>query len=174
MKRLPETLKWDRELYVAMNFCAWVDWWSGCKTRSWLDTTLGCKACDEEGSGVKRRDRPFNHTPAECAEKQAVFREGLREMKMLSADEAPPVMEPVAGPVLPWLSTRETAWASSSSSGVVIPQTMAVEPDQIVRGGLKRASVGGDMEIAEIFSLTSDVNVNGGTASSSSCDGVLR
>ena len=36
---------------------------------------------------------------------------------------------------------------------------MAVEPAQIVRRGLKRASYG-DMEIAEICSLISDVNVN--------------
>ena len=36
---------------------------------------------------MKRRGRPFNHTP-ECVERQAVFREQLREMKMLSADEA--------------------------------------------------------------------------------------
>ena len=37
---------------------------------------------------------------------------------------------------------------------------MAVEPDPIVRRGLKRASEGGDVEIAEICSLISDVNVN--------------
>ena len=54
-------------------------------------------------------------------------------MKMLSADEVPPVMEPVAGPILPWPGTIETAGASSSSSSVVIQQPMAVEPDPIVR-----------------------------------------
>ena len=96
--------------------------------------TPGCKACDEESSGVKRRGRPFNHTP-ECAEKQAVFRERLRKVKILSADEAP-VMEPVAGPVLPWPGTGETPKASSSSSGVVIPQPVAVEPDPVSRGHL--------------------------------------
>ena len=36
---------------------------------------------------------------------------------------------------------------------------MAVEPDPMVRRGLKRASEG-DPEIAEIFSLISDVNMN--------------
>ena len=81
-------------------------------------------------------------------------------MKMLSADEAPPVMEPVAGPVLPWPGTSETAGASSSSSGVVIPLPVAVEPDPIVRRGLKRASDGGNMEIAEICSLISGVDAN--------------
>ena len=70
--------------------------------------TPGCKACDEESSGVKPQGRPFNHTP-ECSEKQAVFRERLREMKMLSADEAPLVMEPVAGPFFPWPGTSETS-----------------------------------------------------------------
>ena len=37
---------------------------------------------------------------------------------------------------------------------------MAVEPDPMVRRGLKRASDGGEMEMAEIYSLISDVNVN--------------
>ena len=36
---------------------------------------------------------------------------------------------------------------------------MAVEPDPVMRRGLDRASEG-DMEIAEICSLISDVNVN--------------
>ena len=85
----------------------------------------GCKACDEESSGVKRRGIPFNDTP-ECAEKKGVFRERLREMKMLSADQNPHVMVPVAGPLLTWPGTSETA--------------RTVEPDPIVRRGLKRAS----------------------------------
>ena len=59
---------------------------------------------------------------------------------MLSADEAPPVMQPVAGPVVPWPGTSETAEASSSSSGVVLSQPTSVEPDPIVRRGLRRAS----------------------------------
>ena len=80
-------------------------------------------------------------------------------MKMFSAGEAPPVMEPVAGLVLPWLGMSETAGVSSSSSGVAIPQLVAVEPDPMVRRGLRRASEG-DPEIAEICSLISDVNVN--------------
>ena len=45
-------------------------------------STPGCKACDEERSAVKRRDRPFNHKP-ECQEKQADFRARLRKMEML-------------------------------------------------------------------------------------------
>ena len=160
VKRRPETLKWDRELYEAMNFVPWLIDGPVARPEVGWTPTPGCKACDEESSGVKRRGRPFNHTP-ECAERQAVFREQLREMKMLSADEAPLVMEPVAGLVCPRPGTSEAARASSSSSGVVILQPMAVEPDQIVRRGrgLKRASYG-DMEIAEICSLILDVNVN--------------
>ena len=107
---------------------------------------------------MNRRGRPVNHTP-ECAERQAVFRNRLREMKMLSADEAPPVMEPVAGPVLPWPGMSETAGAPSSSSGMEVPRPMAVEPDPMVRRGLKRASEG-DPKISEICSWISDVNVN--------------
>ena len=42
-----------------------------------------------------------------------------------------------------------------------IPQPVAVEPDPMVRRGLKRASEG-DPEIVEICSLISDVNVNEG------------
>ena len=80
---------------------------------------------------------------------------------MLSAGEAPLAMELVAGPVLPWPGTSETARAPSSSSGVEIPQPMTVEPDPMVRRGLKRASEG-DPEIVEICSLISDVNVNEG------------
>ena len=38
-------------------------------------------------------------------------------MEMLSADEAPLVMEPTAGLVLPSPGTSEAAGASSSSSG---------------------------------------------------------
>ena len=106
---------------------------------------------------MKRRGIPFNDTP-ECAEKKGVFRERLREMKMLSADQNPHVMVPVAGPVLPWPGTSDTARTSSSSSGVVIPQPNG--PDPIVRRGLKRASDGGNMGIVEIYSLISDVNVN--------------
>ena len=87
------------------------------------------------------------------------FPSALCEKKKLSADEAPPVMQPVAGPVVPWPGTSETAEASSSSSGVVLSQPTSVEPDPIVRRGLRRASEG-EMEIAEICSLISDVNVN--------------
>ena len=95
-KRRPETLKWDRELYEAINVVSWL-----------IDGPLqdrklaghqhpGCKACDGETSGVRHRGRPFNHSP-ECSTRQPDFRERLREMKMLSAHEASSVMEPAAG-----------------------------------------------------------------------------
>ena len=42
------------------------------------------------------------------------------------------MMEPVAGLVLLWPGTSETAGASSSSSSVAIPEPMAVEPDLMV------------------------------------------
>ena len=61
-------------------------------------------------------------------------------MKMLSADEAPP--------------------ASSSSSGGVTPQPMAVEPDMTEPRGLKRGLEGIYMEIVEVCSFITDVNVN--------------
>ena len=51
----------------------------------------------------------------------------------------------------------ETAGASSSSSEVAIPQPMAVQPDPMVRRGLKRASEG-DPEI--VCSLISNVKVD--------------
>ena len=38
MKRRPETFKWDRGLYEAMNFVPWLNRWFGCKTGSWLGT----------------------------------------------------------------------------------------------------------------------------------------
>ena len=52
------------------------------------------------------------------AQRDKLFCEQLREMKMLLVGEAPLVMEPVAGRVLHWPGTSETAGASSSSSGV--------------------------------------------------------
>ena len=149
VKRRLEALKWDREACEAMNFVLrLIDGLVARPDVGWTPTP-GCKACDEGSTGIKCRGRLFNHTP-ECAERKAVFRERLRELKMWSADEAPPVMEPVAGPVLPWRGTSESACASSSSSGVVGPE---------VRRGPQRASDGADMEIADICSLIS-VNVN--------------
>ena len=77
VKRRPETFKWDRELYEAMNFVPWlIDGPVARPEAGWVPTP-GCKACDEESSGGKRRGRPYNHTP-DCWEKQAVFREQLR------------------------------------------------------------------------------------------------
>ena len=95
-------------------------------------------------------------TLPECLERQAVFREQLRTS---SVGHAPLAMEPVAGPVLPWPGMSETAGAPSSSSGMEVPQPMAVEPDPVVRRGFKRASEGGP-EISEICSWISDVKVN--------------
>ena len=62
VKRHPETLKWDRELYDAMNFVPWLIDGPVTRPEAGWEPTPGCKACDEEGSGVKRRCRPFNHT----------------------------------------------------------------------------------------------------------------
>ena len=68
VKRRPETLKWDRELYEAMNYVPWlIDGPVARREAGWTPTP-GSKARDEESSGVKRRGRPFNHTP-ECAER---------------------------------------------------------------------------------------------------------
>ena len=57
---------------------------------------------------------------------------------MLSAGEAPLVMEFIGGPALPWPGTSESAGVSSSSSGVAIPQPVDVEPDPMVRRGLEK------------------------------------
>ena len=62
-------------------------------------------------------------------------------------------------PVLPGSGMRDPAGAPSSSSGMEGPQPMAVEPDPMVRRGLKRATEG-DLEISEICSWISDVNAN--------------
>ena len=59
-------------------------------------STPGCKACDEERSAVKRRGKPFNHTP-ECDEKQADFRARLRKMKMLPLEGTSSVLDPSIG-----------------------------------------------------------------------------
>ena len=99
-----------------MNFVPWLIDGPVARPEAGWEPTLGCKACDEERSGVKRRGRPFNHT-AECAAKQADFRERLREMKMLSADEGTPALDPGSGAVPAWPVVSETAGASSSSSG---------------------------------------------------------
>ena len=125
------------------------------------EPTPGCKACDEERSGVKRRGRPFKHT-AECAAKQSDFRERLREMKVLSADEGTPALDPGSGAVPAWPVVSETAGASSSSSGIggIIAQPMAVESDLSHTRGLKRGLAVADIEIAEVCSSISDVNVN--------------
>ena len=130
VKRLPETLKWDRELCDAMNFVPWLIDGPVARPEPGWEPTPGCKACDEERSGVKRRGRPFNHT-AECAAKQADFRERLREMKMLSADDGTLALDLGSGAVPAWPLVSETAGASSSSSGGggIIAQPMAVESD---------------------------------------------
>ena len=43
---------------------------------------LDAERVTEESSGVKRRGRPFNHTP-ECLERQAVFRASNFERHLL-------------------------------------------------------------------------------------------
>ena len=91
VKRRPETLKWDRELYEAMNCVPWsIDGLVARPEAGWTPTP-GCKACDEESTGVKRRGRPYNHTP-ECLERQAVSREQLRtssELQFFCGSSAP-------------------------------------------------------------------------------------
>ena len=75
VKPRPETLKRDKELYEAMNFVPWLIDGLVARSEAGWTPTLGCKACDEESSGVKRRGRPYN---PECLERQAVLREQLR------------------------------------------------------------------------------------------------
>ena len=55
VKRRQETLKWDRELCEAMNFVPWLIDGPVERPETGWTPTLGCKACDEESSGVKRR-----------------------------------------------------------------------------------------------------------------------
>ena len=154
VKRRPGTLKWDRELHDAMKFVPWLIDGPVARPEAGWEPTPGCKACDEERSGVKRRGRQFNHT-AECAAKQADFRERLREMKMLSADDGTPALDPGSGAVPAWPVVSETAGASSSSSGGggIIAQPMAVESDLTHTRGLKRSLDVADMEIAEVCSF---------------------
>ena len=72
-------------------------------------STPGCKACDEERSAEKRRDRPFNHKP-ECHEKQADFRARLRKTEML------PIMSLTAVSFFPWSgSSAEEVWIPRNS-----------------------------------------------------------
>ena len=50
VKRHPETLKWDRELYDAMNFVPWLMDGPVVRPEAGWEPTPGCKACDEERS----------------------------------------------------------------------------------------------------------------------------
>ena len=81
---------------------------------------------------------------------------------MLSADEGTSALDPGSGAVPAWPVVSETAGASSYSSGGggIIAQPMAVEPDLSDTRGLKRSLDVADMEIAEVCSFISDVNVN--------------
>ena len=58
-------LKWDKEVCEAMRL---IDGPVVRPEAGWTPTP-GCRVCDEESSGVKRRGRPCNHTP-ECAERE--------------------------------------------------------------------------------------------------------
>ena len=80
---------------------------------------------------------------------------------MLSADDGTPV-DPGSGAVPAWPVVRDTAGVSSSSSGGggIIAQPRAVEPDLSDTRGLKRGLDVADIEITEVCSLISDVNVN--------------
>ena len=59
VKRRPETLKWDREVYDAMNFVPWLIDGPVARLEAGWTPTPGCRAPDEESSGVKRR-APLN------------------------------------------------------------------------------------------------------------------
>ena len=82
VERRPETLKWDRKLYDAMNLMPWSMVRLQDRKLARNQHRDAKRAMKKE---VKRRGRPFNHTP-ECNEKQADFRARLREMKMLPLD----------------------------------------------------------------------------------------
>ena len=76
-------------------------------------------------------------------------------MKMLSADDGTPALDPGSGAVPAWPVVSETAGASSSSSGGggIIAQPMAVESDLTHTRGLKISLDVADMEIAEVCSF---------------------
>ena len=158
VKRRPESLKWDRELYDAMNVVPWLIDGPVATPETGGEPTPGRKACDEERPEVRRRGRPFNHTP-ECNGRQADFRARLREMKMLPADVTSPVLDPSIGtaPLLPGPSMIAEPFSSRSE---VVSQQMAVDLDTSESCGLKRGSECGDMEISGVCSFITDVNVN--------------
>ena len=86
-KRRPQFRFWGGELQDAMISVLWLIDCPVVTPESGLEFSSGCKACDEERSAVKRRDRSFNHS-TESNERQADSRARLREMKMLSAGDA--------------------------------------------------------------------------------------
>ena len=86
-KRRPQFRFWGGELQDAMHSVLWLIDGPVVTSESGLEFSSGCKACDEERSAVKRRDRSFNHS-TESNERQADSRARLREMKMLSAGDA--------------------------------------------------------------------------------------
>ena len=81
VKRRPETLKWDRELYDAMNFVPWLIDGPIARPEARWEPTLGCKACYEEEIGSETSGTDRSTTPLECAAKHANFR------KLASRDE---------------------------------------------------------------------------------------
>ena len=48
VKKRPETLIWDRELYEAMNFVPWLIDGPVARPEAGWEPIHGCKACDEE------------------------------------------------------------------------------------------------------------------------------
>ena len=80
-------------------------------------------------------------------------------MKMLASDVTSPMLDPSIGttPLLPGTSVIAEP---SSSSSVVVSHPMAVDFDTSESRGLKRGLEGSDMEISEVCSFISDVNVN--------------
>ena len=56
VKRRPETLEWDRELYEAMNFVPCLADGPVARPEAGWTPSPGCKACYEESSGVNTPD----------------------------------------------------------------------------------------------------------------------
>ena len=98
VKRRLEPLKWNREFILV----PWLIDGPVARPEPGWTPTPGCKACDEGGTGMKRRGRPFNHN-LDCAERQAVFRERLREMVAGSL-----IVLSFRAPVLVW--TLSSPW----------------------------------------------------------------
>ena len=139
------------ELHDALHSVLWLTDGPVVTPESGLEFSSGCKACDEERSAVKRRDRSFNHT-TEGNERQADFRARLREMKMLSAGDAAslsPVLNLTSGIVSVLFGPSAIAEPLSSNSEVVA-QTLAVDFVMFESCGLEGGLESGNLEGAAV------------------------